>query len=101
MAELKIKKSNLWLDHVRKYREENPEVSYKDALKIAKETYVKAVKVKKSCKGTPVKEVVVVDLPDDLVVGVVKPVKKARKPRCKKAEKIVKMIDDIIDIKEE
>lgn len=33
------KKSNNWLDHVKKYREDNPTVSYKDCLKLAKENY--------------------------------------------------------------
>jgi len=28
-----------WLEHVKKFREENPELSYRDALKEAKETY--------------------------------------------------------------
>lgn len=30
---------NAWTAHVRKYREENPEVSYKNALRLARETY--------------------------------------------------------------
>lgn len=36
------KKSNGWIDHVRKYREEHPDVAYKDCLKLAKECYKKA-----------------------------------------------------------
>jgi len=36
------KKTNGWIDHVRKYREEHPEVAYKDCLKLAKECYKKA-----------------------------------------------------------
>ena len=33
------KRENKWLSEVRKYRESNPECSYKDALKGAKEHY--------------------------------------------------------------
>jgi hypothetical protein len=36
------KKTNNWLEHVKKYREKHPEISYKDALKKAAETYKKA-----------------------------------------------------------
>lgn len=35
------KKNNKWLQHIRAYRDENPNVSYKDALKLAKESYSK------------------------------------------------------------
>lgn len=37
----KKKPSNNWIDHVKTFREAHPEVSYKDALKQAKETYKK------------------------------------------------------------
>jgi hypothetical protein len=37
----KKKQSNNWIDHVKSFREANPSVSYKDALKQAKETYKK------------------------------------------------------------
>ena len=37
-----VKKTNGWIDHVRKYREEHPEVAYKDCLKLAKDCYKKA-----------------------------------------------------------
>lgn len=43
----KIRKPSVWLLHVRRYREEHPNVSYKQALKDAKATYVKVVKVAK------------------------------------------------------
>lgn len=33
------KKNNKWLEHIRTYRQENPAVSYKEALKLAKESY--------------------------------------------------------------
>ena len=36
-----IKKSNPWLDHVKKVKGENPSLKYKDILKKAKETYSK------------------------------------------------------------
>lgn len=37
----KKKPANNWIDHVKSFREAHPEVSYKDALKQAKETYTK------------------------------------------------------------
>lgn len=37
----KKKPSNNWIDHVKSFRESHPDVSYKDALKQAKETYKK------------------------------------------------------------
>ena len=37
----KKKPPNNWIDHVKSFREAHPEVSYKDALKQAKETYKK------------------------------------------------------------
>jgi len=40
-ASPKKKPSNNWIDHVKSFREAHPEVSYKDALKQAKETYKK------------------------------------------------------------
>lgn len=33
------KKNNKWLEHIRSYRQSNPDVSYKEALKLAKESY--------------------------------------------------------------
>ena len=36
------KKTNDWLSHVKQYREEHPDVTYKECLKLAKETYKKA-----------------------------------------------------------
>lgn len=37
----KVKKSNAWLEHVKKYRAEHPDKPYKDCLKDARETYKK------------------------------------------------------------
>ena len=37
----KKKTSNNWIDHVKTFRADHPDVSYKDALKQAKETYKK------------------------------------------------------------
>ena len=37
----KKKPANNWIDHVKAFREAHPDVSYKDALKQAKETYKK------------------------------------------------------------
>ena len=37
----KTPKNNKWISCVKQYREEHPDVSYKDALKMAKEVYVK------------------------------------------------------------
>ena len=45
--ENKPRKSNLWLEHVKSVREQNPNVIYKDALKLAKETYKPVEKPKK------------------------------------------------------
>jgi len=39
--EPKERKNNGWLGHVKEYRAANPAVSYKDSLKLAKETYSK------------------------------------------------------------
>ena len=41
-AEVPAKKVSPWLAHIAKYRESNPEVSYKQALVAAKETYTSA-----------------------------------------------------------
>lgn len=38
---VKSKKTNKWLDHVSEFRKNNSEMSYREALKSAKETYVK------------------------------------------------------------
>lgn len=35
------KKNNKWLEHIRTYRQNNPDVSYKEALKLAKESYTR------------------------------------------------------------
>ena len=40
-----VKKSNSWVDHVKKYKEDN-NCSYADAMKLAKDTYVKTIKTK-------------------------------------------------------
>jgi hypothetical protein len=37
----KVKKVNPWTEHVKKYRSENPGMSFKEALKGASETYKK------------------------------------------------------------
>ena len=37
----KEKKSNAWIEHVRDFRKKHPELSYKQCLVQAKETYVK------------------------------------------------------------
>jgi hypothetical protein len=37
----KAVKNNKWISCVKQYRTEHPDVSYKDALKMAKEVYVK------------------------------------------------------------
>lgn len=36
------KKSNDWINHVKQFRAEHPEITYKECLKAAKETYKKA-----------------------------------------------------------
>lgn len=35
------KKTNPWLEHVKKVKQENPELQFKDVLKKAKQTYKK------------------------------------------------------------
>ncbi len=45
--ENKQRKPNLWLEHVKYVRSENPDLIYKDALKLAKETYKPVEKPKK------------------------------------------------------
>ena len=45
--ENKPRKTNSWLEHVKSVREQNPNVIYKDALKLAKETYKLVEKPKK------------------------------------------------------
>ena len=53
----KIRKPSAWLLHVKVYREKHPNMSYKDCLKNAKDSYVKKeVKKKKEKKVKPVVE---------------------------------------------
>ena len=35
----KPKKTNSWLEHVKQYRSDNPDKSYKQCLSLAKDTY--------------------------------------------------------------
>ena len=42
---METKKSNSWVDHVKKYKIDN-NCSYADAMKLAKDTYVKTTKTK-------------------------------------------------------
>ena len=42
----KIRKPSLWLLHVKVYREKHPNMSYKDCLKNAKDSYIKVEKKK-------------------------------------------------------
>lgn len=37
----KVRKNNAWIEHVKSYRLEHPELSYTAAMKEAKETYIK------------------------------------------------------------
>lgn len=39
MESKKVRKSNTWLEHVKAFREAHSDLSYKDVLKQAKETY--------------------------------------------------------------
>ena len=41
---------NTWIQHVKKTRDKNPEMSYKQALKDASKTYTKPQKVAKAAK---------------------------------------------------
>jgi len=85
----KVKKPNAWLAHVKKYRADNPDCSYKDCLKKAKDTYIKggAVKVEeKTHKEDPVP--VPAETPVELTKSpaVEKKMKKVKK--VKKAKKV-------------
>ena len=42
----KIRKPSVWLLHVKLYREKHPNMSYKDCLKNAKDSYIKVEKKK-------------------------------------------------------
>lgn len=37
----KVKKTNPWLEHIKKVREKHPEMKYKDVLVEAKKSYVR------------------------------------------------------------
>tara|TARA_R110000796_G_scaffold4086_2_gene15575 strand:- start:5707 stop:6009 length:303 start_codon:yes stop_codon:yes gene_type:complete len=52
----KARKPNMWLIHVKAYREKNPTISYKDCLKNAKLTYKKLSKVTLPAKPVPIKK---------------------------------------------
>ena len=52
----KIRKSSLWLLHVKLYREKHPNMSYKDCLKNAKDSYIKVEKKKEKKKEKKVKK---------------------------------------------
>lgn len=45
--EVPRKRQNDWIDHVKEYKKSHPEVTYKDALKAAGETYTKKPKKEK------------------------------------------------------
>ncbi len=45
--ENKQRKPNLWLEHVKNVREQNPDLIYKDCLKLAKDSYQAVEKLKK------------------------------------------------------
>jgi hypothetical protein len=53
MTDTMQKSSNPWLDHVKKYRSEHPEMKFKDVLVAAKSTYTKRVKIKPEPKEHP------------------------------------------------
>ena len=44
--ENKQRKPNLWLEHVKNVREQNPDLIYKDCLKLAKDSYQAVEKLK-------------------------------------------------------
>jgi hypothetical protein len=50
-TEKKERKPNLWLTHVKSIRDKNPNLIYKDVLKLAKESYTPPEKIKKSRKS--------------------------------------------------
>ena len=47
-TENKQRKPNSWLEHVKSVREKNPDVIYKEALKLAKESYQPVEKPQKA-----------------------------------------------------
>ena len=52
----KIRKPSAWLLHVKLYREKHPNMSYKDCLKNAKDSYIKVEKKKEKKKEKKVKK---------------------------------------------
>ena len=46
--ENKQRKPNLWLEHVKTVRDAHPELIYRDALKLAKQSYTPVEKPKKA-----------------------------------------------------
>ena len=52
----KIRKPSVWLLHVKLYREKHPNMSYKDCLKNAKDSYIKVEKKKEKKKEKKVKK---------------------------------------------
>lgn len=40
-TETKVRKGNKWIEHVKAYRSCHPEISYTDAMRASKSTYVK------------------------------------------------------------
>jgi len=72
------KKVNPWLEHVKNFRLENPQMSYKEVLQEAKKTYVKKEK-KENVKGGSIKAEKKVEK---------KPDKKEKKPKVKKGGRL-------------
>jgi hypothetical protein len=56
METKKVKKTSAWIEHVKKYREQHPGISYKDALKEASATYKKGGKMEVKKEDKPKKE---------------------------------------------
>jgi hypothetical protein len=49
----KVSKPNAWLEHVKKHRAENPDMSYKESLQEAKKTYKKGGVISLTPEITP------------------------------------------------
>ena len=86
------KKVNPWLEHVKNFRLENPQMSYKEVLQEAKKTYVKKEK-KENVKGGSIKAEKKVEKKPDKKEK--KPDKKEKKPKVKKGGRMLSAGDAV------
>ena len=94
VIEPKVKKPNAWLAHVKKYRADNPDCSYKDCLKKAKDTYIKggAVKVEEKTHKMPDGKIMKGETHKEDPVPAETPVELTKSPAVEKKMKKVKKV---------